>query len=450
MRAACSANSSCTQRASTGAAPETPQSVRIESRSASPKRGRSERRRSGAATIPSSSARKCPAIRSMVAPSHRSVRYSRAPEIPSPPSLSVRIRSKAITPVRVASGSTRAPPRRSGPSAPADSSANVTWKTGEWPGLRSTPTSSTRRSKGRSWWSSAASIPARVRRSAPRTVGASARRARRARTFTKKPISGSCSTRLRPATGVPTTTSSCPDQRASSACHPARRVMNGVASSRRPSSRSAPVSAGGSSSGTDAPRASATAGRGRSVGSSSSGGAPASASRHHSICRSRTSPRSRSRCHAAKSAYCVGSSGSGEGSPAEKAAYSSDTSRTSTPMLHPSLTTWCSVKSTAKSRSSRRSAAARKSGPVDRSNGRPASAAARRRSSRARASSASPARSTTGRPTASEGATTCTGSGSASSKRVRSAAWRRTTSASERRSTAGSSGPRTRSARGML
>ncbi len=61
------------------------------------------------------------------------------------------------------------------------------------------------------------------------------------------------------------------------------------------------------------------AGRGRSAGSSRTCGAPASSSRHQASCSASTSPCSHSRCHAAKSAYWIGSSGSGEGAPADSA-----------------------------------------------------------------------------------------------------------------------------------
>ncbi len=68
------------------------------------------------------------------------------------------------------------------------------------------------------------------------------------------------------------------------------------------------------------PRAPWAAERGRSVETVSSGGAPPSCSFQKPMCASSTSPLSHSRCHTAKSAYCTGSSGSGEGSPRLKAA----------------------------------------------------------------------------------------------------------------------------------
>ncbi len=129
--------------------------------------------------------------------------------------------------------------------------------------------------------------------------------------FTKKPISPSVSLRVRPAIGLPTTTSSCPEYRESRSCQAARTVMNSVAPWPRLSVRSFSDSSAGSARGTLPARASGTVGRGRSVGSSSTGGAPASRSLHQPSWASRTSPLSHSRCQAAKSAYCTGSSGSG-------------------------------------------------------------------------------------------------------------------------------------------
>ena len=80
------------------------------------------------------------------------------------------------------------------------------------------------------------------------------------------------------------------------------------------------VSPAGSRTGRVAPRKLCTAGRGRSVGSSRSGGRPASCRRQKAISLSRTSPCSQERCQTAKSAYCTGSSGSGDGRPAANAA----------------------------------------------------------------------------------------------------------------------------------
>ncbi len=117
--------------------------------------------------------------------------------------------------------------------------------------------------------------------------------------LTKKPISPSVSSRVRPAIGVPTDTSSSPDQRDSRSCQAASSVMNSVAPSRRASARSARDVSAESARPTLCARAPCTLGRGRSVGSSSSGGAPARRSRHHPSWASSTSPESQPRCQAA-------------------------------------------------------------------------------------------------------------------------------------------------------
>ena len=88
----------------------------------------------------------------------------------------------------------------------------------------------------------------------------------------KKPIRHSVSARLRPAIGVPTTTSSCPLSRASTTLKAARSVMNSVAPSAWPSAFAASDRRGGRVRLTVAPRNVWTVGRGRSVGTSSIGG----------------------------------------------------------------------------------------------------------------------------------------------------------------------------------
>ncbi len=59
-----------------------------------------------------------------------------------------------------------------------------------------------------------------------------------ARVLTNRPISPSVSTRVRPATGVPTAKRSWPDQRSNSASKQASNVMNSVEPWLRPSSSS--------------------------------------------------------------------------------------------------------------------------------------------------------------------------------------------------------------------
>ncbi|GHG95809.1 hypothetical protein GCM10012319_59650 [Comamonas sp. KCTC 72670] len=118
--------------------------------------------------------------------------------------------------------------------------------------------------------------------------------------------------------GEPTSTSSCPECRASTAWNAASSTMKGVAPSRWASASTASLSASGSRTGADAPWWLSTAGRGLSVGNSSACGAPFSCCRHQSNCRFSASPRSHSRCHTAKSAYCTGSSGNAAGLPPQK------------------------------------------------------------------------------------------------------------------------------------
>ena len=82
-------------------------------------------------------------------------------------------------------------------------------------GLRGRPSSSTSRSKGRSWCERAPSTVSRERARSAGKSGSPARSPRRTRVLTKKPISPSISVRERLATGIPTGTSSCPVSRCS-------------------------------------------------------------------------------------------------------------------------------------------------------------------------------------------------------------------------------------------
>ncbi len=203
------------------------------------------------------------------------------------------------------------PPEPPGPSL----SANITWKSGVWLRERSTRSASTRRSNGTSWCWYAPSVPSRTRPSSAWNDGLPERSVRSASVLTKKPISPSVSRRVRLAMGVPTTTSSCPDQRASNRSSAASSTMYGVAPSRLASVRTPSAVSGASARNTYPARGSGAAARGWSVGSSSTGGAPPRRSRHQAICPSRTSPASQARCQTAKSAYCTSSSGSGDASP---------------------------------------------------------------------------------------------------------------------------------------
>ena len=104
-------------------------------------------------------------------------------------------------------------------------------------------------------------------------------RSRRTRVLTKKPISSSVSSRLRPAIGVPTTMSSCPvvavEQRLErrQQHHEQRDALAGGQGGVSPLQRPARQL-----DGQRPPRRLRTAGRGRSVGSSSTGASPPSRS----------------------------------------------------------------------------------------------------------------------------------------------------------------------------
>jgi hypothetical protein len=197
--------------------------------------------------------------------------------------------------------------------------ANITWKTGAWARLRTGLSASTSRSKGSAWCSKAPSAVSRTRSTSAAKEGAPSSRVRSASVPAKKPISRSASGVGRFATGVPTTTSSSPDQRPRSAAQAASSTMKGVAPCARASSATRSAVPGGRWKPTDPPRPLGSAGRGRSVGRSSSGGAPASASRHQPSSASSAGPASSRRSARAWAPYVSSSGGSGEGSPRAKA-----------------------------------------------------------------------------------------------------------------------------------
>src|SRR4029077_12273949 len=105
---------------------------------------------------------------------------------------------------------------------------NITWNTGLCARLRGGRTISTTCSNGMSSCSCAAKTCPLTRSSSSPTVAVPQTPSRSASVLTKNPISPSISTRLRLPTGGPTTTSSCPDNRASSAAQPASTVMYSV------------------------------------------------------------------------------------------------------------------------------------------------------------------------------------------------------------------------------
>ncbi|EAP73131.1 Hypothetical Protein RRSL_02239 [Ralstonia solanacearum UW551] len=106
--------------------------------------------------------------------------------------------------------------------------SSAAWKIGLCDRLRTGLTRSTTCSNGRSWCAWASSTRPFTRPSSSDTVTPLPTSTLSASVFTKKPISPSTSLRVRFATGEPTTTSSCPDSRLSSADQPASTVMNSV------------------------------------------------------------------------------------------------------------------------------------------------------------------------------------------------------------------------------
>ena len=113
--------------------------------------------------------------------------------------------------------------------------------------------------------------------------------------------------------GVPTRMSAWPEYRCSRAAKAASRSMKGVTCSFTPRARSRCCSALGSAKCSVAPRSVCAAGRGLSVGRARTGEAPSSSFFQYAICSSSFSPWNQSRCQHAKSAYCTGSSASGDG-----------------------------------------------------------------------------------------------------------------------------------------
>ncbi len=153
VREACSANSSCTQRAGAGAFPVVLHSVTTRRRSAGSSSSISESRRSGSAAIPSRIAASSASIRSIVEASNSSARHARAAARPPPSSrTSVSVRSNLAVASTDSTGDSSTSPRRGTSRTPSSSSVNITWKSGVWPRLRSGASSSTSRSKGMSWW----------------------------------------------------------------------------------------------------------------------------------------------------------------------------------------------------------------------------------------------------------------------------------------------------------
>ncbi len=102
----------------------------------------------------------------------------------------------------------------------------MTWKSGVRPMDRAGSRTSTRRSKGTSWFSNAPSAVSRARSRSSRKAGSPDTSVRRTRVFMKQPTSSSRASSRRPATGEPIGTSSPAPNRDNNAARPAWSTMN--------------------------------------------------------------------------------------------------------------------------------------------------------------------------------------------------------------------------------
>ena len=179
-------------------------------RSSGPASSRADMRTSGSTPTRSSTRWKWAIIRSMVSGSNRSVAYSSTPPSPSSRMFRASVMSNLLVPVSGSSGRASMSPASSSSVAWMASRAKITWNRGVCRSDRSGRSSATSRSKGSSWWAYAPRAVARTRRSTSRNAGSPDRSVRSTTVLTKNPTSFSSSRRLRPATGLPMTTSSVP------------------------------------------------------------------------------------------------------------------------------------------------------------------------------------------------------------------------------------------------
>ena len=151
-------------------------------------------RRPGSAMAAPSKVSRCPASRSTVAASKSSVLYASIAAASPPPSQTVAARGRTARCVASTRGARASSPGSSMRPTGAFCSAQTTWKSGVTARCRSGRSSSTRRSKGRSWWAKASSV-LRAHAGEQLAEGRVAARGRRACTsvLTKKPISPSIS-----------------------------------------------------------------------------------------------------------------------------------------------------------------------------------------------------------------------------------------------------------------
>ncbi len=225
--------------------------------------------------------------------SNRSVAYSTVPAIPAgrPSGSCCSRNSKFRSNLAVSqAGPAISVTRRPGSSKATRSSvskATMTWNSGWRAGDRGVSRISTRRSKGRSWFSNAARSVFRTRARTSRKVGSPDRSVRSTRVLTKFPTRSCSASSTRPATGVPSGMSVPAPSRESSAASPACTTMNGVTPVLRASSAMRACRGESMTTGAAAPRSS---------------GAPVSAARQYADCRASTLPGSSSapsssRCH---------------------------------------------------------------------------------------------------------------------------------------------------------
>ena len=183
---------------------------------------------------------------------------------------------------------------------------------------------STRTSKGRSERSRPSSVAPRTSSHSSVKVVEAEMRWRITKVLTNSPTRSVRASSSRPATCVPSTTSSTP-KRLTRAATSAWFSMWGVHPRSRSRARSRSRRAAGTVTNTRDPLPVATAGRAVANDSSVSCGAPASRVRQYSVCSwasdpgSWTSPSS-SRCQAAKSAYWTSSGSRSQGVPSRRAA----------------------------------------------------------------------------------------------------------------------------------
>ncbi|CAM5620650.1 hypothetical protein SGRI78S_07334 [Streptomyces griseus subsp. griseus] len=280
------ANRSSTVVKSVGSAMDGPRLSPMASRrrcSSAPTSGRSPMAVPGSPTASARRRAKRSAIRTAVSASNRSRLYSSVPsrQLPSPVadarSVKEKERSNLAPPVSTAS-SLAWRPGRSRRGGRWLLRVSMTWKMGWRESDRVGRTASTSRSKGSSWWAYAARSVSRTRDSSSVKSGLPPRSVRRASVLTKKPTSGSSASSVRPATGVPMSTSLSPPIRCSRAARAACSTMKVLLAVDFASRATPAMVSSGTRTATVPPRPLGEAGRGRSAVRAVSSGAALSRS----------------------------------------------------------------------------------------------------------------------------------------------------------------------------